>query len=769
MLQSGKLYRKDRFSNVILIGFSLLFLWACNSQKHLQPGQEILKKTSIEIDDKSTIPSRELQAFLKQRPNKRILGFYPFHLQMYFMFENGKERKWKQKLQEVMGEEPVIYDAGLAERTARNLKVHLQNKGFYQAEVVETFEDGEQVFSIKAGAVYTIRTLRWEIQDSLLAKTYPDALVGQSLLQEGKPFDLDLLDNERARVNKFLRDRGYFEFSRDYVEYLADTTQAEEQVDVVVRIRSFPLNPMKVHPVYRVKHVYLYLDMPGITADNSNQTDTIQLAGRYLIFTGNLPTLKTSRLFGEVAIRPGALFSADDVDRTYRQLTALQQFRYINIVFDELPYDSLSAEKSLNCYITLNTDELQSYQVEVEGSNSSNHWGIGGNLNYNHRNVYRGAEMLSLKFRGAFEYQQDIIDQTRNVLYPNIFDYGVEANLRFPEFKLPFSSYRFLEGADAKTNLMAMYNHQKRPFYTRTLLNGSFGYLIRENERRTHAVNPFELNIISLTDTTPEFSQLFDTLFLRYSYESQFIAASSYTFRYNNQDKKKQRNFYFITARGEVAGNVLAFANDILGRQKTVDGFYEMFSTRFAQYVKAEVDLRYYQYLGKNSMLAYRGFVGVGYPYGNNVVLPFIKKYFIGGPNSIRAWRIRSLGPGGYVDDSFFPDLNADIKLEANVEYRFDIFRKIKGAVFVDMGNIWAINEFDERNDALFQWNRFYKQIAVGSGFGLRYDLDFILFRIDLGIKVADPELASDKRWLFVHRKIAAGDFNWNFGIDYPF
>ncbi len=769
-MNSSKIYNQAPFSKLLYLGLLVVFFFSCGTSKKLGKEEQLLRKTSIELTDPINFNKRELEPFVKQKPNKRILGFYPFHLQFYFLMERGKERKWKKKLQEVIGEEPVIYDLALATRTASNMEVHLQNKGYYRAHVEESIDDkGRQVFKILPNVVYTIGSLTWNIQDSTIKADLSEVIIGRSLLATGKAFDLDLLENERNRISQYLRNRGYFQFSRDYIDFIADTTEQAFMVNVQVRLRQFPGNQQKVHPVYTINQVFLYLDLSGGSAENEVIRDTIVQEGGYLIYSGGIPGVKASRLFSEVSITPDELFSASDVDLTYRQLTALQQFRYINIVFDEALSDTINGVGKLDCHISLNTMKLQSYQVEFEGSNSSNHWGIGANLNYNHRNLYRGAEMLSLKFRGAFEYQQDIIREDRNALYPNIFDYGVEANLRFPEFKLPFSSYRVLEDRDAKTNLFLMYNHQKRPFYTRTLLNGSYGYLLRPAPNRTHAFNPVELNIISLTDTTPEFNQIFDTLFLRYSYESQFISSSNYTYQYNNQDKKKRKSFVFLTARGEVAGNLLALANNILGRQQTPDGFYEMFSTRFAQYVKADADIRYYQYLRKNSMLVYRGFIGVGLPYGNNLVLPFIKKYFIGGPNSIRAWRIRSLGPGAYIDNSFFPDLNADIKLEGNIEFRFDIINRIKGAVFVDAGNIWAINEYDERSDAVFYWNRFYKQIAVGSGFGIRYDLEFILFRIDLGIKVANPELPSNQRWLLVQRNFQSSDLNWNFGIDYPF
>ena len=240
-------------------------------------------------------------------------------------------------------------------------------------------------------------------------------------------------------------------------------------------------------------------------------------------------------------------------------------------------------------------------------------------------------------------------------------------------------------------------------------------------------------------------------------------------YEFSNQNKKKIRNFSYLRVRTEIAGNIINGMNMLVGTQKNEDDYYELFNTRYAQYVRADIDMRYYQYINKTSLFVYRSFFGIGNPYGNSEVLPFVKKYFAGGSNGIRAWQVRSLGPGSFIDDSNFPDLAADIKFETNIEYRFDIIWKLKGAFFIDAGNIWAINKYDDREGAMFKFNSFYKEIAIGTGFGARFDFDFILFRIDLGIKARDPELPIGKRFIWLNRSLNGNDYSWNIGIGYPF
>lgn len=756
------------FTRIIFFILLVLSLHACTSTRTIPEGKYLLRKSAIDIPPSNSVDMDVMEAYLKQKPNRKILGIYPFYLNVYQLFDHGKERKWKKKVQQVIGEEPVLYDPELDKKTLSNLYSYLHNKGYYRAVIDEQKRPDGKILRIKykvtPGMQYQISSLNFEIQDSLVKPLVKYLITGKTLLQTQIPFDIDLLEAERTRINQVMRDEGFYAFTRDYIEFVADTLQSPGQVKLDIRIRK----PGKAesHTLYYIRNLNVYLN---VNTNDIAATDTIRQGNSFLIFSGDEPALRPELLFLTILIHPGELYQIGNQEDTYRKLNDLQQFKLVNIQFTNAGIDSLTGQAELDCQVVLNTSQTQAYQVAFEGTNSSTHWGIGGNISYSHKNLYKGAEILQLKLRGAFEYMSDEEGYTFNPLEPNILDYGIEGSVNFPKFWLPFGPDNPLEKFNPKTKLTAQFGHQKKPYYTRRLFMAGFGYNWRTSSENVHQASPIELNIISLTDTTAEFNEIFDTLYMKYSYQSQFISASNYAYQYSSQDKNRQKDFIYLQFRAETAGNLLAGFNQLIGRQKTADGYYELFSTRFAQYVKSDIDYRYYHYFGNSSLLVYRGFLGIAYPYGNNHVLPFVKKYFIGGPNSIRAWPVRSLGPGTYVDNSFFPDLSADIKLEGNIEYRFDVLMRLKGAIFLDIGNIWAINEYDEREGARFRFNTFYREIAVGTGVGARFDFDFLLFRIDLGIKLVDPELPVGQRWLYAHRTIQSSDLNWNFGIDYPF
>ncbi len=763
----------------------LLTFFACNPARHLADDEYLLKKNKIVLKgNPQNIHIDDLENFVKQKPNTRILGLSPFHLRMYNFLNKGKERKVKEKLKKVIGEEPVIYDDYQTNKSSKQLLLYMHSKGYYNARVSDTVKirrkKARVKYTIQTARPFKIRKFDFAITDTLIRNLVLQDTSGNTLLHPGSIFDFDILENERERMAKFIRNKGYYAFSKDFIDYLVDTAHNTRQADIVMRIkllssRNQDNNPVSFnHNKYRIRSVNVYVDLnQGFAKKDSSfviePPDTIILDNTSFYFIGKM-AVKPGVLLSNIEITPDNLFSEESINKTYRQLSSLQQFKLINIQFEELSDSAGSPEsKLLDCHIQLMTLVSQSYQAELEGTNSSNHWGVGGNILYSHRNLFRGAEIFNVKFSGALEVQRDFSGTTSENFLPNTFEYGIETNMTIPKFWIPFNAGKVLRKYHPKTSISFSFNHQKRSDYTRTIRNAGFGYKWNSSEFRKHRFNPVELNIINLSDTSSAFSQYFDTLYLKHSYESQFISASSYSYEFSNQDIKKRKNFVFIRSRIESAGNILTLLNTIAGSPKTGNEYYELLNNRYAQYVRSDIDFRYYQYLTRTSLLVYRGFLGVGIPYGNNHVLPFVKKYFSGGANGIRAWQIRSLGPGTFIDDSSFPDLAADMKIEANLEYRFDVAWKLKAAFFIDVGNIWAINRYDDRPGALFQFANFYKELAIGTGVGARFDFDFILFRIDLGIKVRDPELAEGSRMIWGSRKIGIGDYVWNFGIGYPF
>jgi outer membrane protein assembly factor BamA len=766
------------FSLVVVI---VVLLAGCNSTRFVPEDKYLLRKSTVHIIDKQAIEKDALEGYIKQKPNTRILGLFPFHLTVYNALNRGKERRFKNKLKKVIGEEPVIYDEFMTDKTVSQLEQFVKNKGFYHAVVMKEVRFLKQRafvdYFVTGNEPYKIKEINYQIGDSLLNQFVLTDSSGNTLIKRNTLFDSEILEDERVRITKLLKNSGYYNFSKELINYLADSAHNSREVGLTLRIDSGILvqssDSVIPHQRYRIDKVYVILDLKGEQlTDQTQELDTLHFEDGTFIFKGKESEIKGETLFSKIRLRPGSLFTLNDADKTYKNLSGLQQFRYINLNFAEQAATEDDSLRKLNCYIQLSQFTAQSYQIEFEATNSDNHWGLGGNLIYRHKNFYRGAEIFDVKLSGAFEFLRNtVLDEENNNSLPALFEYGIESKIRIPKFWLPFKlkAPRFDEKFQPKTNFSVNYNHQKRPFYTRTMVNAGYGYSWTSKEKYRHFLNPVELNVINLKDTTPEFTQYFDTLFLKHSYESQFISATSYTFQYSGQDYKKRIDFPFVIFRAEIAGNVLNTLNNLMDRQTSDEGYFELFGTRYAQYIKSDIDFRFYQHTGENSILVYRGFMGVGLPYGNSELLPFVKKYYSGGPNSIRAWQVRSIGPGSFVDNSTFPDLAADVKLEANLEYRFNIIWALEGAFFLDVGNIWAINKYDDRPGALFKLDSFAKELAIGTGFGARFDFEFILFRLDLGLKLRDPELESGNRWIHLNRGIASKDFAWNIGIGYPF
>jgi outer membrane protein assembly factor BamA len=414
----------------------------------------------------------------------------------------------------------------------------------------------------------------------------------------------------------------------------------------------------------------------------------------------------------------------------------------------------------------LSSSKLQSYTVEVEGTNSSGNLGAAGSFNYKHKNFLRGGEVFDMRFRVAGENQRSRSNESFQTL-----EIGSDATLSIPKFLIPFKVENFRKRYNPRTNFSLSYNYQRRPDYTRTIANSRLGYSWKSTPLITHYFSPIDFSVINVPYIDPDFKDQIENTFLRYSYQDHLISSTSYSFIYNEQSLAGNKNYQYFQANVQVAGNVLDGISTMVGNKDKE--FNEVFGIRYAQYVKADIDWRYHINVNKINSFAYRVFIGAGYPYGNLTVLPFEKRYFSGGANSLRAWPVRGVGPGSYEETQLnYYNQTADIKLEANAEYRFKLFWLLEGAFFIDAGNIWTIRSTDDEEiDAkgLFNFNSFYKQIAVGVGTGARLDFNYFVFRLDMGVKARDPVLSAGKRWVLGTQSFTWDDVAFNFAIGYPF
>ncbi|MDX2413576.1 MAG: BamA/TamA family outer membrane protein [Bacteroidales bacterium] len=766
---------------LIGVAFSiLLVLAACNPTKYILEEESLLEKSEIKIDN-NEVKKNDLKPYIKQTPNKRIFGTR-FYLGLYNL-SNLEKELWPHGWLRRIGEEPVVFDPYVASKSTEQLENYLFSKGFFNASVnADYFVRKKRTnvsYNVSAGEPYKVRGVSYHVRDTTIRKyIFLDSI--NCLLIRDHVYDVDILQSERLRVERLIKDMGYYGFSRDDIDFRIDSSLGKMGLSVDYNIgMSKKIAPNgriieSPHSRYRVKDVYIYPDFNQRAAlDRQNNyflsLDTSSYEGYNFVSDQEHSSVKPDVILQSLYIKPGDLFQITNTERTQTHLSSLQAFGRVNIRYYETDPRTINerGEVLLNCVVQITPVVKQAFRVELEGTNSEGNLGGALNLIYQHKNLFKGAEQLNIKLKGSYEALEEAISGSRNTQ-----EYGFESTLTLPRFLIPFlESESFIKKYNPKTNIQVSYNYQKMPVYTRTVANATFGYNWRSGNYTLHNVNPVQFNVVRLPYIDPDFEMDIDTSsYLAFSYKDIMILGGNYTYIFNNQNINKARSSWYLKFNGELAGNLLASAYGLSGRSK-VDGSYEIFNQSFAQYVRADIDIRYNRNLNNVSSMVYRAFAGLGIPYGNSEGMPFEKQYFSGGANGIRAWQVRSLGPGSHLPTrpSFF-NATADIKLEFNAEYRFKLFWVLEGAVFLDAGNIWTFKEDEDRPGAKFEINNFYKELALGTGFGLRFDFNIIVLRTDLGMKLRDPQLVGGPDWIFNQRSLNwKDDFNFNLSIGYPF
>jgi len=774
--QSREKYLKTFASAAILCSF---LLSGCNAVRYVPDQKFLLIANKIESTGEG-LSRKELSDYFRQQPNKKIFGVVRFHLGIYNL-SNPDKNNWLNNWLRNIGEEPVIYNPAAKDKTVTQLRQFLINKGYHHAHVSDSVvfsgKNAEVIYRIDFGKPYIIDQVNLA-DSSLVTDAGIRNLVrsdsAASLLKPGMRFDQEVLRAERNRLAKYLQDKGYYGFSREYIYFLTDTLAENLTARVGLGIKNpkdFSTNPMLTafHPLFRIGDISIVTDFNTSEylkdpASFLSTADTLNYEGVNLIYNNRL-YMKPSLLQSSVMFKTGSLFSQTQVDKTIESFSSLRNFKQIKVSFAPGDFLTDSVQK-LDCQILLAPVTKQSYDLALEGTYSSGNIGMAGNLIYKHRNLLRGAEYFELKLKGAVEFLADAIEDFNRML-----EFGVDARMDVPRSWIPFASGRTFTYGKPHSSVSLSYNYQQRPDFTRTIANAAYGYNWSRRLTR-HQISVLDFNLINVTKMSDKFYSIIQGTAVENSFRSHVVHAVNYTFTLSEQEINKESSFFYIRIRPELAGNVLFGLSRLGGNPKPEDG-YVFLGTPFSQYVEADMDLRYHWVWNKSNRMAFRLFTGVGYPYGNSDAMPFEKKYFSGGSSGIRAWQVRSLGPGSYVmpEDQvhLYPNQLGDVKLEANVEYRFDLFSVVKGAVFLDAGNIWAISETDERPGAVFKADTFLSQIAVGTGFGLRADLSYFIGRLDLGIKLRDPGAKGGPQWIPVSRKFTWQDFVLNFGIGYPF
>jgi outer membrane protein assembly factor BamA len=777
---SKRLKQHFHFSGIRFIFPVLFFLFSCSQVKFVPDNRYLLNKVEVDVDN-PLISNDAAKQQVRQKENFKILGFLKFHLWLYNLSSKEKTTGLLKRI----GEPPEIYDESLVAASENRLKQYLGNHGFFRA-TVETevkLKERKQKVNLKhivhTGERYKVHEMKYHIEDSALkALFYNDSV--RSFIRKGTPFDFNLLEKQRANIVNLYKNNGYYYISKDEVSYLADSSKFEKEIvlDMYVRDVSGQEHPRKFEPQY-LNHFYISV-LPGSVPISSgfgafgHFTDTLRWRDHTLYFGSDIQY--KPRLFRNLLqMESGSIYRLNDARHTFDSFSRLRQFRFIDIQFQEpaLKKDS----NLLDCHIRLAPLSKQAISFDLEGTNTSGNLGVAGNVNYQHRNMFRGAEVFQINLKGAIERQQRLIENVPE--YFNTREIGTEASLTFPQIVGPRVVMNVFRDFLPKTVLTLGYNFQRRPEYTRTITNVKFGYDWMTSEYRKNTWNLIDFNMVSLYRFDPGFIDLIKDLYIKSSFTDHLILATNYSYIYNTQQPGILKNYKYMRFNVESAGNLLYLLSEGFSRKlvQSVDTlgpgmseYYQVLGTRFAQYVKSDVEFRYGYIIDKYNAVMMRGFFGAGLPYGNFDVLPFEKKYFTGGANGIRAWRVRSLGPGSYrAPANAYPNQSSDIKLEANIEYRYKLIGFLEGALFLEGGNIWAINRKDNRPGAQFRFNRFYKQLALGTGTGFRFDFNYFLFRLDIGMKLRDPAQTGGNGWIIGHRRLTGDDFNLSFAIGYPF
>jgi len=783
-------------SSVLYVMLFLLLLSSCSITRRVPDDKYLLNKSKIVSDDKN-IKVSDLKNLNRQNPNRRILGVYRFHLRIYNAADYGKETRLKKWLKNTIGEPPVILDTLLINLTLNQHRLYLANKGYFNAELdkeIKLHRKKAQVkYIIQAGTPYTINDISYDVEDpNIRVHVYRDTV--NSLIKRQTNYDVSILQKERERIANMLKNRGFFNFSREYIFFEADSALGNHTINLnisiknpVIRTRDSIQSVIKDnHKRYIINNIYIYPQYMAHQSDNMVFDTTlinIPLRNEKNVYNSyNFisheglrinPTVLTQSIF----FREGRFFNLDDVEQTYKRLSELKNFRFINIQFSENK-DTLQDHpyiRMLDSRIELTRMPVHNYDIASDVTNSGGNLGIAGNLSYQNRNIFKNAEIFTLRFKGALEAQKIIGDENPDEVIEqlpfNTVETGINASLEVPKFFIPISPERFPRYFRPKTTINIGLNYQRRPDYERYISNTSFGYEWRESSEKTHMFNPIELNSVKITPDS-SFLEVINNIKdkrLQLSYRDHLSMSMKYSFIYNTQQLNRPlNNFRYFRGNIETSGNLLRAVNKLFDAPHDEFGSYSLFNIRYAQFVRFDVDYRYYHIVNKKNSVVFRTAGGLGLPYGNLSVMPFDKSFFAGGANGIRAWKLYQLGPGGYSDTTGLRIYRTgDIHLEGNLEYRFDVYQYLKGALFFDAGNIWFRKESEQFPDAVFKFDEFYKQIAMGGGIGARLDFSFFIIRVDAAIPFRDPAKDPGQRWAF--NNLTLKRVNFNLGIGYPF
>lgn len=741
-----------------ILGMLIAFVFAaCNTTKFVPQGQYLLNDVKVKVEDTKQVTSSDLMKYVQQKQNTEILGFWKLQLHIYNT-ASLDTTKWTSRNAHKIGEAPVIFSKEMANSSCIQLRKAMNNKGYFQAEVDTTMTVKDRKVNLEYSIVardpyyigqYVANFSHPELQSIANNPRY-------TLIKTNTRFDSDLLNQERQRVASAMRRRGYFYFDAEYLRFTADSTRLKNNIDVQMDFQDFvhtlsQEDKDKLFRKYSISQVHFHIDYdPSLIPDDEEMHSTAQ---RGYVFTWvGKKLLRDNMLIRNCPIHPGTLYNERNVQKTYERLNQLAPVKFVDISFEPI------SNNELDCHIVLSRTKLNSVSVEVDGTYSAGDWGIAVGAGYQNKNLFRGAEELSIDGRASYEWRQN-------------GGRAIEAKAR-AELKFP-----------SAVAIDLNYNFQNRPDeYTRSIFSAGLNYTLKQQSIGLgHQIRLLDISYVFLPWISDAFKEQFlqSTNILKYSYENHFIVGLGYSGNYTSyRSRQPNKSYWNVYYNIETAGNLLrALARPCKFEIDPISGNYIFLKTQFSQFAKADLSVTYNHVFHPKHKLVFHTDLGVAIPYGNSQTIPFEKRYFAGGANSVRGWSARSLGPGGYRGNGKLIDFNnqsGDIRLNLNLEYRAKVWSIIELAAFIDAGNIWTVFDYETQPFGQFKWNEFYKQIALAYGVGLRLDFSFFVFRVDFGVKLYDPSrlysTLAGTQW-----RTAANGLNWkndmalHFAIGYPF
>ena len=748
---------------------------SCNINKFIPENKSLVKSNKVIIEgEKTEISKSELSTYITLKPYKSAIRT-KIPTWLYYKSKQKPNSKFWKWFDEKFGKEPVYYDVTEAKNSANQMMKYLDNVGHFNSKVNHTVQTKKKrskvTYNVYPTEPYRINNITY---------TFEDSIVERYIMRDKEKFPLDKgdiynaysLDDLRALITERLRNSGYYYFNRDHIYYEVDSNFLNHSLAITMKMKKSNV----AYKQYRIRDISVYPNF-SVLRMNARPTDSATLVtefGRRRKITNTLdfyyygkPRVKPQTFSHSIHVIEGMPYSLRSVTSTYNSLGNFRLFSNVNIQFDSVPNDSLNL---LDCRITMQQNDVHSFTVQAEGTNSDGDLGIKGSLSYTNKNIFRGAETFQLSLKGGLEAQK-VIGEEDNEGGKKIFntkEFGITASLLFPKFLSPFAYNNIARDYQPTTSISLGFNGQIRYYYSRYITTASINYDWKNINRLGHTFSPIYLNSVKISNINPVFQAYLDSETSQRKkdqYTSHLLFGARYSLTYSSQRFNQTGSFVYLRADIESSGNLLSLFN----KTKLItehDNHHELLGIRYAQYVRTSIDFRQHLDLGDDSWLVFREFVGIGVPYGNSKDLPFERSFYGGGSNGLRGWLYRTVGPGGYVPTNNNIEKTGDIQLEVNAEYRFPIYNMINGAVFVDAGNVWAFYPNESMPNAEFRFNSFYKQLALDAGVGIRLDFSFLILRVDLAYAMRNPyadENGSYWRWS------QGNNLRFQLGIGYPF